>query len=67
MAVPVEWLIVVVLYNFVATEQQAVERFCINNGSIKGFKYIILYNNARAVTTVEILFLRLQVGYFGVD
>ena len=54
-----EGRICLILMNGIVAEHQSVNRFGIKDRSIEGFKLIILDHN----TTVEILFLMLQIWY----
>ena len=61
--VPVESRILIILFDCVVTENQAVYRFSIQDRGIECFKLVILND----YITMEILFLVFQVGYFRID
>ena len=53
--------------SLVVDKFQSVERFCIDQRSIEGLEYVVLYNHALAVATVEIFLLTSKLGDNGID
>ena len=65
--VPMERSIVLIVTDSVALPQQAVDGLGIEERVIEALKLIIHDADSVLLTAMEILFLSVEVGYFGID
>ena len=61
--VPVESRILIILFDCVVAENQAIYRFSIQDRGIECFKLVIFNDDI----TMEVFFLVFQVGYLRID